>query len=65
MLALLWEGKVPAHWLFELGFGPLVGRAVCRGMSQGGYGLRKSLESLSADAWFICFVLFCFSHVLA
>ena len=35
----------------ELGLGPLVGRAMSRGMSRGGYGLRKSLGSLSADEW--------------
>ena len=35
----------------DLGPGPLVGRAVSRGMSKGGCGLRKTLGSLSADGW--------------
>ena len=35
----------------QLGLGPLLGRAMLRGMSGGGYGLRKSLGSLSADGW--------------
>ena len=40
-----------AHWWVELRLGPLVGRAVPRGMSGGDCGLRKSLGSLSVDAW--------------
>ena len=32
----------------ELGLGHLVGRAMPRGMSGGGYGLSKSLDSVSA-----------------
>ena len=35
----------------ELGLDPLVGRAMSKGMSRGGCGLRKSLCSLSADVW--------------
>ena len=32
----------------ELGLGPLVGRAMSRGMSGGSYGLRKALDSVCA-----------------
>ena len=46
-----WEGLVPTHWRVELGFGFLVNRAMSRGVSRGGCGLRKSLGSLSADGW--------------
>ena len=42
---------MPAHWCMELDIGPQVGRAMSRGMSRGGCGLRKSLGSLSADGW--------------
>ena len=38
-------------WWVDLGLGPLVGRAVSRGMSRGGDGLKKSLGSLSAEGW--------------
>ena len=31
--------------------GPPVGKAMSRGMSRGGCGLRKSFDSLSADGW--------------
>ena len=40
-----------ASWWEELGLGPLVVCVVSRGVSRGGYGLRKSLGSLSADGW--------------
>ena len=36
---------MPACWRLELAVGPLVSRA----MSRGGCGVRKSLDSLSAD----------------
>ena len=36
------EGQVPSHLWVDLGLGPLVGRAISRGMSRGGCGLRKS-----------------------
>ena len=39
---------MPAHWWVELSLGTL-GRAMSRGMSRGGYGLRRSLGSLSAN----------------
>ena len=42
---------MPAHWWVELGLGSLVSRAMSRGMSRGSCGLRKSLGSLSVDAW--------------
>ena len=46
--SFLWEGPVPAHWWVVLGPGPLVGKAMSRGVSIGSCGLRKSLGSLSA-----------------
>ena len=49
-----WPGAgvvVPTHWWVELGLGTLVSKAVSRGMSRGGFGLRKSLGSLSANGW--------------
>ena len=45
------EGQMLAHWWVELCLGPLVSRAVSRGMSKGSWGLRKSLWFLSADGW--------------
>lgn len=45
------ERPVPPHWWVELGLSPLVGRAVSRGMSKGGYRLWKSLCSLSVGRW--------------
>ena len=42
------EGLLPAHWWVELSLGPL-GKAMSRGMSRGGYGLRRCLGSLSAN----------------
>ena len=42
---------VPAHWWVGLGLEPLVVRAMSRGMSRGGCGLRKTLSSLSAGGW--------------
>ena len=42
---------MPAPWWVELGLGPLVGRAMSNGVPSGGYGLRKSLGSLSVDGW--------------
>ena len=51
-LASLWEGQIPARSTpVELDLGPLVGRAMSRGVSGGGCGLRKSLGSLSVDGW--------------
>ena len=47
----LWEGSLPAHWWVELDLGPLVGRAMSRGMSRGDCGLRKSLGNLPVDGW--------------
>ena len=41
---------MPVHWKMELSFGPLVVKAVSRGMSVGSCGLRKFLGNLSADA---------------
>lgn len=38
---------MPAHWWLELVLGPLLDR----GMSRGGYRVKKSLESLSVDGW--------------
>lgn len=40
---------MPAYWWVELGCGPLVGRAISRVVSRGGYGLRKSLGTLAAN----------------
>ena len=40
-----------APWYVELSVCPLVARAVSRGMSRGGCGLRKSSGSLAADGW--------------
>ena len=40
-----------APWWLELGLGCLVGRAVLKDLSRGGYVLRKSLGGLSADEW--------------
>ena len=40
-----WDGLVPAHGRVELGLVPLVGRAVSRGVSRGGCGLRMTLGS--------------------
>ena len=46
------EGEVSACPLaVELGLGPLVGRTVSRGVSRGGFGLRKSLGNLSDVGW--------------
>ena len=45
------EGQVPAHWWVELGLGPLVGRAVSRGVFRGGCRLRNTFLSLSDDGW--------------
>ena len=45
------EGPVPDHWWVPLGLGPLGSRAVSRGTSRAGCGLRKSLGSLSDDGW--------------
>ena len=42
-------GTGAAHWWVELGLVSLVDRAVSRGVFRGGYGLRKTLSSLSAD----------------
>lgn len=42
---------MPSHWCVELDIGPQVGRAMSRGMSRGGCGLRKPLGSLSAAGW--------------
>ena len=42
---------VSGPWWVELGLGPLVGKAMSRGMSRGSCGLRKSLGSLSTDGW--------------
>ena len=39
------EGLVPVHWWVELGLGPLVGRAVSRGMSRGTYSLLGEARS--------------------
>ena len=46
-----WEGPVPAHSWLELSLAPLVSRAISRGMSRGGCGIRKSLGCLSVDEW--------------
>ena len=46
-----WEGLMPAPWWVELDPGPLVGRAMDRGVSRGSCGLRNSLGSLCADGW--------------
>ena len=35
----------------ELGLGPLVGKAMSRGVFRGTFGLRKSLGGLSAAGW--------------
>ena len=42
---------MPAPSWVELGLDPVVGRAESRGVSRGGCGLRKTLDSLSADGW--------------
>ena len=46
-----WEGPVSSYWWVELGFVPLVGRAMSRGVFVGGYCVRRTLDSLSADEW--------------
>ena len=51
MWASWWEQPVLIPWWVELGRGHLVGRAVLKDLSRGGYVLRKSLGSLSADEW--------------
>lgn len=43
-----WEGLVPPHWCVQQGLGPLVGQALSRDVSRGGWESR-SLGSLSAD----------------
>ena len=40
---------VPGYWWVKLGLVPLVFRVMPRGMFRGGYGLRMTLGSLSAD----------------
>ena len=40
---------VSAPWWVDLGLDPLVGKAMSRGVSRGGCGLRKSLGCLSAS----------------
>ena len=40
---------VPTHWWLDLGLGPLMARAIPRGMSRSGCELRPFLGSLSAD----------------
>ena len=41
----------PGGWSWALAVWCLVGRAVLRDLSRGGYVLRKSLGGLSADEW--------------
>lgn len=44
---------MPAHWWLELVLGSIhvLDRDMSRGMSRGGYRVKKSLESLSVDGW--------------
>lgn len=50
-----------APWWLELGLGRLVGRAVLRDLSRGGYVLKKSLGSLS-DEWCCVTAMFGLRH---
>lgn len=40
-----------AYWWVELGLDPLVGRVMSKGVSRGGCGHRKSLNSMSVNGW--------------
>ena len=51
MQASWWEGLVPAHWWVELGFVPLMGRAMSGDVFIGQLFIQKTLNSLSADGW--------------
>lgn len=51
MLASWREGPVSARWCVELGLGPLVGKAKCRGVFRVSYGLRKSLGPVHGWGW--------------
>ena len=46
-----WERLVSAHRWVELSLTPVVGRAVSWGTFRGGYALRTTLGSCSADGW--------------
>ena len=46
------------HWWVELDLVSLVGRTVSSGMFRGGWGLRKTLGSLSDDGWGCVLTLF-------
>ena len=47
----LFQRLVKPSWRAGLGLDSLMGRAVCKGVSRGGCGLRMSLGSLSSDGW--------------
>ena len=49
---------VSPHWWVELDLVSLVGRTVSSGMFRGGWGLRKTLGSLSDDGWGCVLTLF-------
>ena len=45
------EGLVPAHWWVNLALGPLVGKAMSRGVFGSNCELRVTSGSLSDDGW--------------
>ena len=53
---------MPVHWKMELSFGPLVVKAVSRGMSVGSCDLIMTLGSLSANGRGCVSVLLVFWH---
>ena len=55
---LFWcEGLVSAHWWVELVSFSLMCRAILRDVFRGGYEVRTTLDSLSADGWFCVLTL--------